>query len=131
MANHDRLVKVVDAGSKYQVLAVRERSIDRPHRRTRGRDEEFRERDRRAGFTAAGPGWPSRVVLQRWHEDAVSATGVGIQERLFLGHRARRQYGVLRAGTTEHLRRGSFHAREDVVPQAASVTSRRSADIAV
>ena len=68
-----RLVEVVDAGREDQVLAQGQGGGDSHGRRGRAGHEELRHGDRLAGFGAARPGRPGRVVLDRGHEDVVTA----------------------------------------------------------
>ena len=115
MRDHDGLIQVIDAGAQDEIQAPGHRGGHGRARRARAGDEELRQRDGGAGFRAAGPGGTRRIVLDRGNEDVVVALRVGVEERLFLGHRAggeRRE----NAAIAEILRGSAVIPAEDLVP---------------
>ncbi len=119
--DQDGLVEVVDAGGEDQVLAPGQRDVDGQDRRARAGHEELRQRNGGAGFRAAGPGRPGRIVLDRGNEDAVVAVRAGVEERLFLGHRAGGERGVrIRPRHAEILRGSAGVSAEDLVPDSVA-----------
>ena len=123
----DPLRELIDARRKDQVLAERERRIDRRHRRRGIGDEEAADRDRCPGHRAARVVRSDGIVLHRRNEDAPIAGGVGGHERRLLRDASGRDVRVLTLAGAEVGRRRAVIAEKDLVPDGI----RPLADVAV
>src|SRR5439155_14442414 len=102
-----------------QVLAARERLVDRLCVIGRPGNEELVDWYRRAGGRPVAPRRARRVVAERRNEHVVATRRIEVQERPLPGQRTRRQRRVRRRVVRrrgERLRRRADDAREDLIP---------------
>ena len=114
----DRLVDVVDARREDEVLAVRQRLVDRLRAVRRLGDEEALDRDRPAGRLAVAPRRARGVELHVRDEDVEVPVRVDVEERLLARDRVRVERRVRRV--RERLRRRALDTGEDLVPDAVA-----------